>query len=370
MVYKLNPLIVFRPSRVKDKTLEIALGSGSKRYSYFFTDPQILSLLLAISDFETKETLQKKITHSLKLNELEAERFFDFLIKEGIILSAHSPVKDSQKLWEASNWRDAHDFHLATQDLIFNSDQNVYWDEMGDRLQQIAKNKSIPFPPPYKEYLGVKTIALQRRNHSLKEKSLQEVLTTATPFREYKKGPLSFEVFSELLLHTYGVTSELRAKIGLVYKRTSPSGGARHPIESYVYVHSVSGVDRGIYHYHPKNHNLELIKLGDFSQQLTGLCFEKGGVKTAPVVFMLTVRWFRHMWKYRYARSYRMILYDTGHIIQTHLLNSAALRLQSFPCPSFHDKGITELLDLNSDIEESPIYVIGTGLHIEKYEKH
>ena len=102
--------------------------------------------------------------------------------------------------------------------------------------------------------------------------------------------------------------------------------------------------------------------MGDFSKKLTTLCFEKGGIKTAPVVFMLTVRWFRHMWKYRYARSYRMILYDTGHLIQTHLLNSTALGVQSFPCPSFYDEGITELLDLHSDLEESPIYVIGTGL--------
>jgi hypothetical protein len=38
--------------------------------------------------------------------------------------------------------------------------------------------------------------------------------------------------------------------------KTSPSGGARHPIEAYVLVRRVTGIRPGVYHYSVKRHAL------------------------------------------------------------------------------------------------------------------
>ena len=42
--------------------------------------------------------------------------------------------------------------------------------------------------------------------------------------------------------------------------RTVPSGGNRHPMETYLSIHRVEGIESGLYRYVPLNHKLVLEK--------------------------------------------------------------------------------------------------------------
>lgn len=367
---KVNPYIIIRPSRTSKGLVELTFGQGDERFSYFFDNLKLTELLLSITEPQSREVILKKISEKLSLDIDKSNVFLNYLIEEKFLVDNSVVTSDSEKLWEESGWRDAFDFEFSTTDLTFSTDRNLYREEMSKRASENNPEDSTEFPGPYKEYIGEKTFNLLDAKELLSKRSLHEVMAATVRYHGYGPGRLSFEEFSELTKHTYGVTSESEVQsLGIQIKKTSPSGGARHPVECYVYIHDVENLERGIYHYHPKRNQVVLIHSGDLRDQITGVCFEKDGVATAPAVFILTLRWFRHMWKYRYARSYKMTLYDTGHLIQTHLLNSNALGLQSFPCPSFHDEKMTELLGIHSELEESPLYVIGTGKRNIENEK-
>lgn len=100
------------------------------------------------------------------------------------------------------------------------------------------------------------------------------------------------------------------------------------------------------------------------SDAVTGIdtaCFNKGGIVTASAVVAITSRWLRHNWKYRYSRSYRMVLLELGHAIQAIHLSARANGLGAYHCPSINDAELFSLLDLTDDCVEGPLYAIGIG---------
>jgi SagB-type dehydrogenase family enzyme len=73
---------------------------------------------------------------------------------------------------------------------------------------------------------------------------------------------MDHEDLSTLLWLTCGVQYWVKppGSIGRVALKTSPSAAARHPLEAYVAVLRVRGLPRGLYHYLPDTHSLELLK--------------------------------------------------------------------------------------------------------------
>jgi SagB-type dehydrogenase family enzyme len=46
--------------------------------------------------------------------------------------------------------------------------------------------------------------------------------------------------------------------------RAAPSAGALCPVETYLVVHSVEGIEPGVYHYAVETHELDQLQVGDF----------------------------------------------------------------------------------------------------------
>ena len=85
-------------------------------------------------------------------------------------------------------------------------------------------------------------------------------------------------------------------------KRTSPSGGALHPIEAYPVVTAVDGVAPGIYHYDGRRHVLESLSALDSADgRALASRFMAGQhyFGDAQVSIVLTARFYRNHWKYR-----------------------------------------------------------------------
>jgi hypothetical protein len=77
--------------------------------------------------------------------------------------------------------------------------------------------------------------------------SLWTAMGTRRSRRNYTPVPLKEEELSQLLWAAAGVTNEVH---GLPL-RTVPSAGGLYPIEIYVVVNRVHGIEPGVYHYFP-----------------------------------------------------------------------------------------------------------------------
>ncbi len=173
--------------------------------------------------------------------------------------------------------------------------------------------------------------------------------------RAYKDEPLSLKDLSQLLWATQGITAETEG----YQLRAAPSAGALYPIETYLCVNRVDGLQPGIYHYAVREHELEVLKTGDFSRQVRAGCLDQQMAEKAPVVFLWSAIFNRSTWKYL-NRAFRYVLLDAAHIAHALALASTALDLGSCQIGAFYDDELNELLGLDGT-EESVLYVSVVG---------
>ena len=177
--------------------------------------------------------------------------------------------------------------------------------------------------------------------------------------------PMIAEELSTVLYYTFGCQAYAQLVPGLTgLRKTSPSGGALHPIEAYPLVLNVSGVPTGIYHYNVRRHGLDLLQpLGRAQAENYAESFTLGQsyFRSAHVLFILTARWYRNFWKYRKApKSYRVIHVDAGHLSQTLYLLATDLGLGAFYTGAINDMNIEDVLGIDG-LEEGVIGVSGCG---------
>jgi SagB-type dehydrogenase family enzyme len=142
--------------------------------------------------------------------------------------------------------------------------------------------------------------------------------------------------------------------------KTSPSGGARHPVEAYVVARRVSGLANGIYHYHAGRHALERIGRAPALTQLKRYMPHSGHFSAAPALVFFSAVLERPLWRYPYSRAYRAALIEAGHVAQTFCLAATALGLAPFSLMGLADDVIEQDLGLDG-IKEPVLYAAGVG---------
>lgn len=218
-------------------------------------------------------------------------------------------------------------------------------------------------PPIYKNYPKQPKVRLAKG--SVLEAPFFGTLRKRRSTRELSGKPITFDDLSKLIYYAWGRISFYKThEFGELLHKTSPSAGARHPIETYAIVNGVNGLERGIYHYSVRDHSLELLKTGDFRERCVALTAGHSWTRNASVLFVMTALVARTAWKYRVPRAYRAFLLDAGHLSQTFLLSATALGLGAFCIGVVSDKLIEEELNLDG-ISETAIFVVGVGQPLE-----
>lgn len=169
--------------------------------------------------------------------------------------------------------------------------------------------------------------------------------------RVFSIKPISKMDLSSLLFGMSGLTR----KFPNFAFRTVPSAGAKFPIEIYPIINKVNEVEKGIYHYDIKKHELELLHGGDFGKSFTDASYGQRMVAKSAVILVLTAMIERTRITYG-ERSYRYIYLDAGHIGQNMYLAAEALGLNACVIGRYYDNEINELLDLDEN-EEFTIYM-------------
>ena len=212
-------------------------------------------------------------------------------------------------------------------------------------------------PAPAKRLRGAPTVSLPAPNYS---GEFPETLLARRTWRRFGAAAVSRQDLATTLALAVGVQHWAPTPSGPVPLKTSPSGGARHPIEAYVCARKVTGLPAGLYHYASADHRLERIRRGDMTARLRDWMPHSGFFAKAAFVVVLTAVLERQLWRYSYARAYRAALAEAGHVCQTFCLAATWRGLAPFCLMGLADSLIEEDLGIDG-VGETVLYVAGAG---------
>ena len=258
----------------------------------------------------------------------------------------------------ARAWRDclpAAYCHFVARDVPYTTDAR-------EVSAHFSKRQSIDPPPNvYKDYPGRRRRSLPR-DGLRKTAPLSTVLQRRRTTRDFGDRPVSLRELAQVVRGTWGQTGWLDGGVfGRLLLKTSPSAGARHPIECYLAAWRVSGLRPGLYHYSVRRDRLEQLRAGDFREIAVELAGGQEWVRGAAFLCIMTAVADRVFWKYSSPDAHRLFLLDAGHLGQTFSLLATAAGLGPFTTAAMKESAIEELLEIDG-IAEFPVYLCGAGV--------
>ncbi|SEW43949.1 SagB-type dehydrogenase domain-containing protein [Chitinophaga sp. YR573] len=305
----------------------------------------VLDMLSAATDPICNNVLSGQFSHIPAVEEIVGK-----LTKLNLLLVVGSRLEKRDRALEDS-WKwdlNARYFHYSTGSVKYNFDLEAV------RKQLEKKAITNPPPSPFKTSSADSKIILD--DPQLPDVNFWEVLYQRRTCRHFEDAPISKGVFSSFLKLVAGYTHFYNdSKIDKRIIKTSPSGGARHPIEMYAFVRNVASIAPAVYHYEAETNSLAFVNhLPDQKKVLDFFSGQKW-VSNAAVIFVFTAVLERSMWKYDHSRAYRVLLLDCGHLGQTFHLSATALKLGVFTTAAIQDRKIESYLHLDG-IKEVVLY--------------
>jgi SagB-type dehydrogenase family enzyme len=183
--------------------------------------------------------------------------------------------------------------------------------------------------------------------------TLEKAIANRRSQRDFTGETMSLAELSHLLYYSSGITDKRQ---GL---RAAPSAGATYPIEVYAIVNNVEGLAKGTYHYLIESHELELLREGDFRNDMSRAALQERMFKQANVIVALSAVFQRTQRQYR-ERAQRYIGFEAGHIAQNTYLVATSLGLGACAIGAFYDGEFNRLLGLDGK-NESVLYLLAVG---------
>lgn len=228
----------------------------------------------------------------------------------------------------------------------------------------------LPQPPLVKSPMrpDMKPIDLPRDFENLNlENDLIKVLTQRRSHRHYSEENINLLQLSFLLWASQGV-KDIRGK-SYATLRTVPSGGARHPFETYLLIRDIEGLTPGKYHYLPMTHQLEYLDEYDDYTKITDETLQgQTWAAKANVIFYWSFVAYRAEWRYG-VFAHRMCLVDAGHMDQNLYIACSALGLGTCAIGAFSDEPCNALFGLDGE-EEFIVYVAPVGTFQARDDSH
>ncbi len=243
------------------------------------------------------------------------------------------------------------------------------WEEW--RKLETDQRRGMPAPPPQKTYPeDARLIELVApEDLAVGKTPLIEVIKRRRSRRKFTQEPLTLEELSFLLWATQGISrvpkrdlskdaqdALIRSKATL---RTVPSGGARHPFETYLLVNRVNELEPGLYRYLPLEHRLCFLSAdSELTEKIHEACYEQY-VKNSAVTFIWTAIPYRTEWRYSML-SPKIIAQDSGHLCQNLYLASEAIGAGTCAIGAYNQEKMDPILGVDGK-EEFAIYVAPVG---------
>lgn len=275
----------------------------------------------------------------------ELQRLVDLLSEYecGHLLSAVQDVAHGERFWEGDIG------------LLYNEYVKARFFNIGRNTSNIvpagpAASDDIFAPiPMVKAYTDAERVQLPAAQPP--QGDLGTLLHQRRSRRDYTGAAISAAQLSTMLQASCGATEFVS---GYGYTRlplrSFPSSGGLQSPEVYISVQAVEGISPGIYHYHPIDHVLELLKPGQHGETLQNLSLGQPYVASAAAVFLISGYYERLRWKYG-ERAFRYMCMDVGFLAQNIYLVGEALKLGVCAIAGFVDDAVEDLLGINGQDE-------------------
>jgi SagB-type dehydrogenase family enzyme len=249
----------------------------------------------------------------------------------------------------------SYDEMIRERRMMLKSEENVERDEWAPH--QI---KGIPPPSLEKPYPedGV-LVGLGSPNCAdLGKIPLAKAIVQRRSRRKYSSKALKLEELSFLLYATQRVKHV--DEDGVRSKRVVPSGGARHPFETYLIVNRVEDLEPGVYRYLAIEHKLLVVDRGGLlSDKISKACRGQAFIGESAVVFVWAAIPYRTEWRYSVI-AYKDILIEAGHICQNLYLACEAIRAGTCAIAAYDQKAIDSLIGVDGT-DEFTVYLAPVG---------
>jgi SagB-type dehydrogenase family enzyme len=180
---------------------------------------------------------------------------------------------------------------------------------------------------------------------------------------------ISFDYLSTILRAANGISSKGLVPLSSGGEaefsfRTHSSAGALYPVDLYLAVINVGGLNPGIYRFCPKQDVLIKITEETSSKKLfhaTASSENSVSLFNANVIMLFVMTPWKSMRKYG-PRGLRFAFHESGAIAQNIHLSCVALGLGSMDYASFYEDEVNELLELDG-ISQSFTHAVVIGCH-------
>ncbi|MEO0083446.1 MAG: SagB/ThcOx family dehydrogenase [candidate division WOR-3 bacterium] len=179
--------------------------------------------------------------------------------------------------------------------------------------------------------------------------SVEQALKQRRSVRNFKDAALTLKEVSQLLWAGQGQTANWGG-------RTAPSAGATYPLELYLVVGNVDGLEKGVYHYDGAKHELKKLSNQDVRSNIASASWRQEFIAQAPIIIVIAADYQRTTGKYG-QRGIRYVDNEIGHCGQNIHLQAEALGLGTVVVGAFQDSLIMNILR----IKEEPRYIMPIG---------
>lgn len=181
--------------------------------------------------------------------------------------------------------------------------------------------------------------------------SLEEALVKRRSIRNFSDYALSLVDISQLLWAAQGITDPSGF-------RTAPSAGGLYPLEIYLAVGRVTGLETGVYRYEPEAHKLVNVLSIDRRSELAAAAVGQMWISDAAAIIVISAVYERTTSKYG-ERGIRYVHMEAGHSAQNVCLQAVALGIATTTVGAFDDQRVAGLL--GSPSGHKPLYLMPVG---------
>ncbi|WP_053241874.1 SagB/ThcOx family dehydrogenase [Clostridium sp. DMHC 10] len=146
--------------------------------------------------------------------------------------------------------------------------------------------------------------------------------------------------------------------------RAPASGGALYPLEFYIVIKNVEGIEQGLYHYNVRLHALEILRKGDLEDEYSEFTFNEEWQKKASVHVIITAMIDRTRFKYL-ERGYRFVNIDLGHAMENMYLAATSCELGCAAIGGFYDDEVNKFIGIDG-FNETAMLVANIGTHTDR----
>ena len=321
------------------------------------------TVIQALNDWIEEEGAVILIEKKTGIEQEEIRASIKQLIDVGVIVTEldnkYKLIDAKKDTWINSGWEEALLYHLYSSNL---KAMDYAQDPKGLKDMQTMREFIQEEAPPdnFKVYEAVPFISLPDGPNILERNTLNLTsIFSANVAESNISAPFSLSELAYFLKLGFGQTAVKKLPVtGSHVAKTSPSGGSRHPTEAYVFLSNCKEIETGLYHYCVKRHGLALLKSGAFADFLkTELLGNARRLTFEPNLYIIyTTIYERSMFRYRQGRSYRVMHYDLGHLLQNTAYLASALGRSSYRGYSMAENEIEKFIGIDGFFEAASGY--------------